>query len=122
MYTIGTIIYGRPVSNNEVSGSNTPEALEEWLEENEEEKGLLSYYSGSGISGLSPTAIGVELGEFDECASYIPISKIALEPTQEQMEEFEECWERIPNSIKQLIQQMNPTVTAPFVFVLWSTS
>tara|TARA_R110000868_G_scaffold324272_5_gene585169 strand:- start:757 stop:1104 length:348 start_codon:yes stop_codon:yes gene_type:complete len=113
-YAIAHVIYGIPLNSNDDEVKKSDE-LEDLIED--EPEGMLGYYSGS--APWIPTAFGVELHEFDECNHHIDLDTINLQPTAEQLAQFNTEWANLPAEIK---EEIIKSYGLPRVFLLWSTS
>lgn len=119
MYAIGQIIYGVPLCSNDFHAQHPATDENNPISEavDNEEAGFLAYYSGS--AEVSPYAFGVELGQFDECCSYVSVRNLPLQPTQEQRDQYQALYDQQPQEIKAVLDCI---VQEPEVFILWSTS
>ena len=116
MYSIITVIYGIPLTQ-ELEERNSdlidadPEESDPTIHEDMEEYGFEIMYTGSG--NHTPGYCGVELSEFDECSdSYLPISEVAMVPTDEQKAEAHAKIEALDDRFKDLL----PAVSVYFIF------
>ena len=110
MYCIMNVIYGVPMTRG---------ALKQLVANGEfedEPRGYLEYYSGSGDT--APAAFGVKLDCFDEATDYTEVSKLKLTPTEAQITKFNKLVAALDPKRRQAIKSAGE----PTVFILYSTS
>lgn len=117
MYAICNVILGWPLNTNGPGKANDwSEELENAIED--EQPGFIQHYRGSGED--MPTAFGVELCEFDECAHHTFISDITLTSTREQETEIIALFNGLTPSLRREI--ITKYGLEPRIFILWTSS
>lgn len=116
MYSIVNVVYGYPLVSNDLEESSPKElpGVSEALAE--EQPGFLAYYSGATED--TPSAFGIDLGQFDEACAYVVLSDLHTAPTDEQKAEFQELLAALDHELQATLRAMGD----PSVFLLWSTS
>ncbi len=107
MYTIGTLIYGVPLTKAMITIMEKKEKCEE-----PEAFGFETMYSGS--SDIEPGFLGVVLGGLDE-TKHVCLDDLKLKITQATEKTFEKKYDKLPDSLK-------PLCSNPKIWIIWSTS
>lgn len=115
-YTIMTPVYGIPLRTNTAKKIQLSDKLKELLYGDNEEKGFLCFYSGSGES---PIALGVVVGkDLDECCNHIEVTSFVLTAPEDKIEKFNALYDKIDKDLQEEILQFGK----PRVFYLVSSS
>lgn len=135
MYTIGQIIYGYKIDADRGGADSTLHQVIDFMNAGEIPEGFTEeecqaiedeansnddslfkfYYSGS--SEHSPIAIGIQVGEIDECQS-VDVSTITDLCKDEVIVKFEKLVKELPPKIQALL----PELRKPTFYILWTTS
>lgn len=111
-YACFKIIYGLPLYSDE--NKRTVE-LEDFIEQYP--SGLHTYYSGS--AELTPACFGIKLDGFNECSDFINLSSLKLQPSAEQIKEYESLWSNLSKETQEMLEKQ---CGKPRVFFLTHTS
>ena len=106
------VVYGIPLCSKFGAEIRMSEALKEALEN--EDDGFLQFYSAYDES---PAAFGVEVSTLYE-GGICEVSEIRLTPTPEEIVEFENLWNSLPEELQIELSKLG----AARVFILWSSS
>jgi len=113
MYTIVNVIYGVPVkfSDNDTYNNSSLSYHFTFVH-----PGFLEYYNGSGH--ITPRAFGILIDAFDECAYHTELSSIRLQPSEEQIEKYNQLFSSLGMDERADLIPFGK----PRVFFLWTTT
>ena len=114
-YAIGNVVYGFPFTKEM---RKVAEKLAEKQEIDIETDCWPGITEGYSSGGDHPLWFGVTIGRFDECSNFTLDSLSDVEPTNEQFDEADELFKKLPPEIQKLTGTLLPLDT----WVIWSSS
>lgn len=116
MYTIVTVVYGTPLTEEIQQLINKWEEdldCDKWYDNRDGICGFKTLYSGH--DGHSSGFCGIALSQFDESDGYNDVSKTIPEVTEEQKKEALELINELDDEIKAIMKPIG-------LYFIWSTS